>query len=82
MLRQFTKAQKEAVRGYYSSRKHSFEFKTKSDCLDAIADSTRNSHRIEAFYAVAGTFWFKWKDGITTRHSEKNWWRMKKDTKT
>ncbi len=78
MKRKFTNRQKEAIKGYYLSRKSKFQPRDKIKCLDEISDSIKNSRNIKYFAACAGTFWFTWKDGSRTVHSEKNWWGMKK----
>ena len=81
MKRQFTKAQRTAIRGYYESRKLGFKPNAKLQCLEAISRTIRGSRKITGFEACAGTFWFQWKDGVTTTHHERNWWKMKKETR-
>ena len=78
MLRRFTQKEKEAVKGYYVHRRNRFLSKTKAQCLEVVNQAVRNSRKLSTFSACAGTFWFGWKDGVTTIHSEDYWWRMKK----
>jgi len=81
-MRKFTKQQKQAIKGYYVSRQNGFAEISKAYCLDTIVRAVRDSRNINTFQAIAGTFWFTWKDGTTTTHHESNWWRMKKHIPT
>ena len=78
MIRKFTNEQKLVISNYYIKRKSKFSEQTKQECLDKISCSLHKNSQIISFVACAGTFWFQWKDGITTIHNERNWWKMKK----
>lgn len=77
MKRQFTKAQRESIRNYYTQRKQGFTEETKRQCLDDMSAVFCKCRKARGFTACAGTLWIDWKDGTTTRHDEANWWLMK-----
>lgn len=78
MLRRFTRKERKAIKEYYTHRENRFLSKTKAQCLEAISQAVQSSRKLTTFAACAGTFWFGWKDDVTTVHSGSNWWRMKK----
>lgn len=93
MKRKFNKAAKAAIRAYYDGRNAAKKISDeggshepikaawdKNACLDAISNATcrKRGSGIRQFTACAGTFWFRWSDGVTTEHNENNWYRMKK----
>ena len=78
MQRRFTQREKAAVKAYYAHRKLRFGQRSKAKCLLNISQAVRSSRKLKWFNACAGTFWFRWKDGTTTVHTEHTWWRMKK----
>ena len=80
--RKFIPAMKNAIVGYYRSRKvqSSIPWNKRKSLDDISSAMLKRKSNIVEFTATAGTFFFRWKDGVTTVHSEKNWWRMTKYT--
>jgi hypothetical protein len=90
MKRKLSKSVKKAMLDYWAKREASRiavksgawkpgmpKIWDKQACLTAIDIACSKQKAITSFMAIAGTFFLTWKDGKTTQHNEKNWWRMK-----
>jgi hypothetical protein len=75
--RKLPDAVKLAIKSYYTNRKKKFYEKSKDNCIASIADAVKASSEIVKFTAIAGTFYFRWADGVVTEHDSTNWWRNK-----